>query len=585
MASGKTINEIKEEKYDSLMNTIAFRAGYYRKNPHRFVKDYLGLNILKWFQKILLWAMMNYDYFMFIAARALGKSWLTALFCICRAILYPGSKIIVTSGTLLQANEVLLKIKDDFMPQSAMLRNEIKDVYVNQNKGEIYFKSGSWIKTRTSTDNARSARANLIIVDEFRMVDKTVLDTVIRKFLGSPRHPNYLNLDEYKNNEKLFESNKEIYMSSAWMKDHWSWEKAQAYTLNFFNDKRRYFITGLPYMLSIREGLLLRSQVENEMSEQDFSQTLWDMEMCCLWFGDSEGSFFKLDDFNKRRVLEKTLYPLEFYNSDYPIPEPLEDKRILSLDIALMASNKKKKNDASAFYWNDLELINELSYKSNFIYGETHEGLTTDELGLMTMRYFYKYKCTDLVLDANGVGLGVYDYITKPHYDPETGEEYPAMTCINDEDMAARCKDPNAKKVVWSVKASQKFNTQICILLRDGIRNGRVNFLKNELLVDEYLKKNYKPYSKLSPTEQAKIKMGYLQTTLAGYELVKLQTMSTGTDIKVKEQSGARKDRYSSLAYNQWCANQLELQLRPNYTDTQSLVDKLANYIRPARYQ
>lgn len=183
------------------------------------------------------------------------------------------------------------------------------------------------------------------------------------------------------------------------------------------------------------------------------------------------------------------------------------------------------------------------------------------------------------------VGLGVYDYITKSHYDPETGEEYPAMTCINDEDMAARCKDPNAKKVVWSVKASQKFNTQICILLRDGIRNGRVNFLKNELLVDEYLKKNYKPYSKLSPTEQAKIKMGYLQTTLAGYELVKLQTMSTGTDIKVKEQSGARKDRYSSLAYNQWCANQLELQLRPNYTDTQSLIDKLANHIRPARYQ
>lgn len=249
-----------------------------------------------------------------------------------------------------------------------------------------------------------------------------------------------------------------------------------------------------------------------------------------------------------------------------------------------MASNRKKKNDASAFFINDLEMINELSYKSNIVYGESHEGMITDELGLMTMRYFHKYKCTHLVMDCNGVGLGVYDYITKPHYDPETGEEYPAMTCINDSDMADRCKDPNAIKVVYSVKASQKFNTQICILLRDGIRNGRINFLKPELLIDEYLKKAYKPFAKLSPTEKTKIKMGYLQTTLAGYELIKLKSISMGTEIKVKEQSGARKDRYSSLAYNQWCANQLELELKPSYHDTQTLVSKLASRMRKAKY-
>lgn len=124
--------------------------------------------------------------------------------------------------------------------------------------------------------------------------------------------------------------------------------------------------------------------------------------MECIWLGDTDGSFYKLEDFNKRRILDKALFPLEFYNSEYQVPEP-QEKRILSLDIALMVSNKKKKNDASAFYINDLELINELSYKSNFVYGETNEGLVTDELGLMTMRYFNKYKCTDLVLDCNGI--------------------------------------------------------------------------------------------------------------------------------------------------------------------------------------
>ena len=165
--------------------------------------------------------------------------------------------------------------------------------------------------------------------------------------------------------------------------------------------------------------------------------------------------------------------------------------------------------------------------------------------------------------------------LLKQQFDPETGEEYPAMTCINDESMAERCKDPNAIKVVWSIKAGQKFNTQICILLRDAIKNGKINFLKSELMVDEYLTKNYKPYKKMSLTEQTKIKIAYLQTTLTAYELIKLKTIATGQDIKVKEPGNARKDRYSSLAYNQWCVSQLEQQLKPKYQDTESLINKL----------
>jgi len=56
------------------------------------------------------------------------------------------------------------------------------------------------------------------------------------------------------------------------------------------------------------------------------------------------------------------------------------------------------------------------------------------------MRYFYKYKCTDLVIDTNGIGLGVYDFLCRDQYDPSTGETYQAMTCANDPDMAERCR-------------------------------------------------------------------------------------------------------------------------------------------------
>lgn len=576
----RTVQEIAQDKERKIMEIIAWKAGFYRANPHRFVEEVLGIR-LKLFQKILIWAMMHNHYFMFIAARGMSKTWLTALFCVVRCILYPGSKIVVCAGTLKQANNVLLKIQDELMKHSSFLRSEIEKCNIGQNDAIIMFRSNSWITTRTSTDNARGARANIIVVDEFRMVDESILNMVIRKFLTSPRQPGYLNKKEYAH---LQERNKEIYMSSAWFKSSWAWKKLQAYVVNFFDDTKKYFVCGLPYQLSILEGLLSREQILDEMSEADFNEMAFEMEMGAMWFGDTGDNLFKFDNFNKRRKIKYCLLPLKFYNDKLKVPDVGDtEERILSVDVALMKSNKKKKkqNDAAALYINNIIQTDDITYQSNFIYGETFEGLTTDALGIIVMRYFYEYKCTQLVVDTQGLGLGVYDFICKDQYDNETGKTYKALKCCNDDDMAIRCKVKDANEVVWSVKATDTFNNEICILLRNGIDNGKVNFLISEQDCEEYIVKDlYKGFNKLTINDQALIKNAYLQMTLAEYELIKLDHEIKNGKIKVKEQSGMRKDRYSSIAYNYWCANQLELGLKPQES-TNDLLLRLT--IRPAK--
>jgi hypothetical protein len=212
-------------------------------------------------------------------------------------------------------------------------------------------------------------------------------------------------------------------MSSCYFKSSWAYKKAQDYTVNFFDDTKKYFIVGLPYQVSLKEGLLSREQIEDEMSENSFNELIQAMEMECLWFGDTGDNLFKFDDFNKRRKIKNAFMPLKFYNDKYKIPNVgTTEERILSVDVALMGSNKKKKNDAAALYINNLIQTDNTTYQSNFIYGDTFEGLTTDELGLIVMRWFYHYKCTQLVLDCAGVGLGVYDFICKDQYDSETGD-------------------------------------------------------------------------------------------------------------------------------------------------------------------
>jgi hypothetical protein len=38
---------------------------------------------------------------------------------------------------------------------------------------------------------------------------------------------------------------------------------------------------------------------------------------------------------------------------------------------------------------------------------------------------YYKYNARKIVIDANGLGIGLVDYMVKPQIDPETGDVIP----------------------------------------------------------------------------------------------------------------------------------------------------------------
>lgn len=572
----KSLQDVYQEKSERVMEGVAYWGAYYRKNPQRMVKEYLNIN-LKLFQKILIYMMMVSTNFMYIASRGSGKTWLTALYCVIRCILFPGTKICVASGYKAQSLEVIQKINDDFMKNygwgSSNLRAEIDDISTSINNAHVDFRNGSWIKIVSSNDSARHNRANIIVVDEFRMVDLNIINTVLRKFLTAPRSPGYLNNPKYAH---LIERNTEMYMSSAWYKSHWSYSKLQAYYANMLDDTKRYFCVGLPYQCAIREGLLSREQVEDEMSEADFDPVSFKMEMGAEWFGDTDGAFFKFDDISPRRKIRNSFYPLEIYkNYNIKTPELItNEKRVLSVDVALLAS-KKHDNDAAALIINSAIPTEKNEYISNIVYIETHEGYTTDELGILVMRLFYQFHCTDLVLDTNGQGIGVYDFIIKPQYDSEYGVTYNAMTCVNDDNMAARCKIRNAEKVIWSIKATADFNNKAAILLRSAFQNGNINLLASEFEAEEFVKK-IRGYSKMTSRDQLLLKLPYVQTSLMVNELINLEHEVKGTNIRVFERSGMRKDRFSSLEYNYYIVQQeLALKLKPKNTNMKNLADIL----------
>lgn len=556
-------------RYDRVLNGAALWAAFYRANPHRFAKDYLHLD-LHLFQKILL-VMMNLSTVVtFIGARGIGKTFLSAVFCVIRCILYPGTKICIASGTRGQAINVLEKIMLELKPNSRELAAEIdeKQSKINGTNAQIVFRNGSYIKVVTASDSARGNRANILLIDEFRMVNKDTIDTVLKKFLTQKRRPKYSALSRTEaKEERAKEKNMTMYLTSAYFKDHWSYIKCTDTCKMMLNDTKRQFVCGLPYQLSIQEGLLDESTVEEEMLESDFNEIKFSMEYSALWWGGTDGSFFDFNTVAKNRKIKFPMLPDKLSMkvpscAELRIPQKINgERRILSADIALMAS-KKHQNDATSIFITQLMPTKSGRYVCNVGYAANTEGMHTEDQALMIRKLYDEYKCDYIVLDSNGVGFGVFDHLVRDMTDGDTGEIYPALSCCNDPAMAERCTVPGAEKVIWSVKANPTFNSQCATLLREGFRSGKIRLLVTEYDAEVFLSET-KEFGKLSDYEKAQLLLPCVHTTLLIDELVKLQHEEGkgNNQVKVYERSGARKDRYSSLSYNYYVAMQLESRL------------------------
>lgn len=555
-----TESEVKQDKANRIMRGVNRWASFYRANPHRFARDYLGLK-LKRFQQIILCMMFRFTNSIYLASRGGGKSFLIAIFCAVYCILYPDTQICVASKTRIQATEIIDKIRTILMPKSANLRMEIAEVQVNQANAFVSFKNGSRIVVVTAAESARHNRATVLVVDEFRMVDKNTIDTILRKFLTAPRHPGYLDKPEYANYP--IERTKEVYASSCWYEAHWSYEHVRSYVVNMIRG-RSYFCCAMPYQLAISENLLDRVRVEDEMSETTFNSVAFQMEMEALFFSQSDGGLYNFDEIDKNRKIRYPFYPRsqghKLNDKRLYIPsKQAGELRLLSADIALMSSAKNN-NDATSIFINQMLPMTNDRFINNIVYTENNEGLRTDAQALVIRKYFADYDCDYLIIDARGLGIGVIDALMSDIYDANSGTTYGALSCCNNEELAKRCTVSKAPKAIWAIQGSPEFNSQCALGLREAFKQGIVRLLISEFDAEDALSE-IRGYSSLTPADEMLLKLPYIHTSLLINELINLEYETRNNVVRVKEKSGMRKDRYSSLSYNIFVARALEREI------------------------
>jgi hypothetical protein len=301
----------------------------------------------------------------------------------------------------------------------------------------------------------------------------------------------------------------------------------------------------------------------------------WLMENECVFWGLGEGSVFVYADIDKNRKLEFPWYP---YRNEYKvtdnrckIPEKKPDEiRICSCDIALMASTTRKNNDASSIFINSVQKQKNGRFLNNIVYTENNEGLRTDIQALNIRRLFENFQCDYLVLDFKGAGLSVGDLLMADITDPDTGTVYGGLSCCNSEEIAKRCFLPRAPKKIWAIQGSAELNTQCTLKLKEAFEAGDINLLLSKLDSEEAVFRMRGSHA-LTPEERENLKLPFISTELLVTELINLNYEVRGNAIKIKEKSGMRKDRYSSLSYNIYVSKELERTLPQNNNDSGNL--------------
>ncbi|MBO1087256.1 terminase [Enterococcus mundtii] len=450
---------------------------------------------------------------------------------------------------------------------------DIKNIGTNINKPECKFLNGSKIQAVPSTDNARGYRCNILILDEFRMIDKEVVDKVFKPMLNVMRQPPYLAKPEYKGYPE--EENKQIYISSAWYKSHWIWGEFKRF-LNGFLDHKDYFVLSIPWQLSVYHRLLDLKQVSEERDSDDFDEIGFQMEYEALFPSENDRGYFNLETILKARTLNRTFMPptaMDFIEnknksrtnqrnlSNMPRKNLDTERRIIALDIALMGGNKKVKNDSSAFTC--MRLLQEgEQYRKEVVYLESiTNSIESSDLAIRLKQLYFDFEADYVIVDTAGQGIGVFDALCKTLYDEERDEEYEPWMSMNDEAMNERIK-AKGKPIIYSVKASASFNNDIAIQLRSALEKQRLVLPISDIVKREQLVADG-GFLRMQPDEKQRNLAVYQAASALQSELVALEyTILGGGNIAIKEVGSATKDRYSSLAYCNWYANELEIELK-----------------------
>ena len=499
------------------------------------------------FQRIELRAAMRYRYTFWTATRATSKSFTAYLSAFLRAVLLPGSTIMIasdTKGTVIKIAEAKF---EEIFRHWPLLRKELKtradDGKTGQkastNYYELYLKNGSMISV-VSKDTSRGLRATAAILEEAALIEEVPFNEVLWPQMNIARREvdGSLNPDE--------PSATQIFITTAASRTVFMYQKLIEITVNAVLRPKEYFSWGLSYEVPLHYGLLdkatlMDQRYSNTVSEESFAReslSIWSGNNADAWLDSRRLSHYRRLLKCERKAMINDSNPDAWYEIGIDVGRYHANTAIMVIKV----------------------LPGEQRFRKNVVYTEVINGENfITEQAPRIKKLISLYNPREVVIYGNGPGIGLMDAMALPSYNSHTGEQFPAYFTFNNEnhlppELKAEQETPvpayNA--ILYDIKASASNEDEIHSAFLSAINTGSVSFLAHERIVKEKIMKTKKG-AKMTPYDRRIFLMPYEMTSRLMDELNNLRLKPTGVENKFKVERISRsieKDRFSALEYS-----------------------------------
>ena len=545
---------LSEERVMAIIPAARDYIAFWREYPDLFV-DFLvrgqrteakdGEFKFYFYQRIFLRAAMRHQYLYAVFPRAYSKSFLSVMVLMCKCILYPRCKLFVTSGGKEQAAGIVKEKVQEICTLIPAFKNEIDWGRGVTLEGKDYckyvFKNGSYFDNIAARESSRGKRRHGGLIEECVGVDGTILSEVIiptmnvsRMCMDGSTHPE----------EQLNKS--QIYVTTAGWKNTFPYDKLIQLLVWQIVKPEKAMILGGTYRIPVLVKLLDKNFIRDLKMDGTFNESSFDREYESKWSGTVEDAFFNSEVFDRNRILKQPEYEASGRSAKGSFYILSADVGRKGCDTVVCVFKCTPQPQGAAIK----TLVN--------LYTLSDEHFEDQSIKLK--RLFYKYNARRLVIDANGMGIGLLDYLIKPQVDPDTGDTYPDFGVYNDEEgYYKKYRTPNCEQdAVYQIKANAPINTEAHANARSQLASGKVKFLIDERVAKVKLM-GTKLGQNMKPEERAEYLKPFTLTSILKEEMMNLREENEGVNIILKQANrGLRKDKFSAFEYGLYYIKQEE---------------------------
>lgn len=530
--------EVTQERLNACISQIRSLIAQFRQYPDLFVDLIKGPDCnfkFYFYQRVFLRIVMRHRYVYATFPRAYSKSFLSMMALMLRCIFYPNSQLFITTGGKQQAASITIAKIDEICRLIPALQNEIiwdRGVSTKSKDDVTYvFKNHSKINILPAKQSSRGQRRTGGLMEQCVLIDQKALNEIVipttnvdRRLPDGSRHPE----------ETVNQS--QIYITTAGWKNSFAYQKLIQLLIQSAIDPDEVMVMGGTYQTPVVEGLLQKNFVESLKLNGTYNEDSFDRQYRSRWTGDAENAFFSSEKFDKHRELLQPEY-------EYSGRTSRSGYYVLGVDVGRIGCTTQvcvfkvtPQPNGSAIK----SLVN------IYTYDEQH--FETQAIHIKTL--YYKYKARAIALDANGLGVGLMDYMVQRQITPQ-GDELPPFGVNNDQDGIYRKfrTDDMERDAIFQIKANAPINTQAYSYAQTQMSSGKVKFLIDEQQARVKLMST-KVGQNMSQDKRNEYLQPFRMTSILRQQMLNLVESNEGVNIILKQSSkGIRKDKFSAFIY------------------------------------